>query len=58
MIVIKIIYKVIYAPNKHIFKFNNRGTRTTSVTYFTSFCSASIIDFEHVNIRRVKVFMC
>ena len=56
MIVIKIIYKVMYAPKKYLFKVNNRGTKTTSVTYFTSFCSVSIIGFERVNIRRVKVY--
>ena len=55
MIVIKIIYKVMYAPI-YLFKFNNRGTKTTSVTYFTSFCNVSIIGFERVNIRRVKVY--
>ena len=56
MIVIKIIYKVMYAPKKYLFKVNNRGTKTTSVTYFTSFCSVSIIGFERVNIRRLKVY--
>ena len=36
-----------------MFKVNNNNTRTTSMTYFTSFSSVSFIDFEQVNVSWV-----
>ena len=37
-----------------IFKVNNKNTKTTSImSYLASFSSASIVDFEHVNVSWV-----
>ena len=33
-----------------MFKVNNKNTRTTSMTYFTSFPSVAIVDFEQINV--------
>ena len=33
-----------------MFKFNNKNTRTTSLTYFTPCFSVPIVDFEQVNV--------
>ena len=33
-----------------MFKVNNKGTRTTPLTYSTPFSGVSVVDFEQVNI--------
>ena len=36
-----------------MFKVNNKNTRVTLLTYFTTFSSVSIAEFEQVNVSRV-----
>ena len=36
-----------------MFKVNNKNTRMTSLTYFTTFSSVSVVDFEQVNVSWV-----
>ena len=33
-----------------MFKCNNKDSRTTSITFFTPFSSAPIVDFQEVNV--------
>ena len=33
-----------------MFKVNNKDTRTTPLTYFATFSSVSIVDFEQVHV--------
>ena len=37
----------------NMFKVYNKNSRTTSVWWFTTFCSVSIVDFEQVNVSWV-----
>ena len=36
-----------------MFKVTNKNTRMTSLTYFTTFSSVSVVDFEQVNVSWV-----